>query len=65
MKILEDPLYYRVVRDTDLNSLVDKVNFLIETGWAPIGGIAFDDLGYPRQAMTRDITVSNDLLSMA
>ena len=62
---MQNPLYYRVVRDNDLNSLVDKVNFLIETGWVPTGGIVFDNSGYPRQAMTRDITVSNDLLSMA
>lgn len=62
---MQDALYYRVARDNDLNTLVDKVNFLIETGWVPIGGIAFDNSGYPRQAMTRDITVSNDLLSMA
>jgi hypothetical protein len=47
---------YAIVAKPDMNSLVEEVNFLLERGWQPLGGVSVLQNGtttYHFQAIAR------------
>lgn len=48
--------YKIITSENGLPELEKKVSKLLNTGWKPIGGIAFNH-GYPYQALARVVTV--------
>lgn len=49
--------YKVVTSQTGLRELEQKVSDLINAGWKPLGGLAFNH-GYPYQALARVVTTS-------
>jgi len=44
---------YQLVEKTELHLLVNAINFWIERGWEPQGGVAMTESGYYAQAIVR------------
>ncbi|WHI48198.1 hypothetical protein ACJJI3_22610 [Microbulbifer sp. ZKSA004] len=49
--------YKVAVGKTGFSSLEEEVTRMLNEGWKPVGGLAFNS-GYPYQAMARVVTVS-------
>ncbi|MCO1334362.1 DUF1737 domain-containing protein [Microbulbifer sp. OS29] len=49
--------YMVAVGKSGFTSLEEKVSQMLNEGWKPVGGLAFN-AGYPYQAMARVVTVS-------
>ena len=51
--------YKIVVSDKGFNDFEEKVSAMLNDGWKPIGGIAFNH-SYPHQAMAKVVEVNQD-----
>ena len=61
MKLLVDGLYTVVLGDS-LPDLIKKVNYLMEEGWRPQGGLIKEGNRDYYQAMTRPLIVNQALV---
>jgi hypothetical protein len=49
---------YTVITGQNINELIDEVNNRLHLGWEPLGGVQFDRINLPAQAMiNREVSV--------